>query len=275
MKLLSILFFAVFAFIVSAGESFSPIVTRPGEFDRINGHMQGICASNDAIYIACQTGIFKIDWQGKLLKYTKAVNHTGDLCFYNGKVYSSVAYYDKHLKGRGAIVEYNSDLEELRCYELDFPIDGIAVINGFFYFGAGPNPPVSHRGNKLAVLKADFSGKIRFVKIDHGYPTRFGTQAITVWKDQIFASFYGAQTPMQSAVFDEQGKTLKVLKFNANYGFEALPERFKSADPRFLRLSEFYDRKNNGSPRFRLDFYEYRDGNMVKLSCPAENCVGK
>ncbi len=275
MKLLSILFFAVFAFIVSAGESFSPIVTRPGEFDRINGHMQGICASDDAIYLACQTGIFKINWKGELVKYTKAVNHTGDLCFYNGKVYSSVAYYSKQLKGRGAIVEYSSDLEELRRYELDFPIDGIAVMNGFFYFGAGPNPPKGHRGNKLAVLKADFSGKINFVKIDHGYPTRFGTQAITVWKDQIFASFYGDKTAMQSAVFDEQGKTLKVLKFSGNYGFEALPPRFKSENPRFLHLSGFYNRKKKEAPRFRLDFYEYRDGQMVNLSSGNDIPVGK
>ena len=275
MKLRSILFSVVFAFLLSAEEFFSPIVTRPGEFEKVKGHMQGICASDEAIYLACQTGIFKINWNGELLKYVQAENHTGDLCFYNGKVYSSIACYEPERKGKGAIIEYSSDLEELRRYDLDFPIDGIAVVNDYFYFGAGPNPPTAHRGNKFAVLKADFSGKINFVKIDHGYPTRFGTQAITVWKDHIFASFYGAKTPMQSAVFDRQGNTLKVLKFNANFGFEALPPRFKSAVPRFLRLSELYNRKKKESPRFRLDFYEYRDGVMVNISCKSNASSGK
>ena len=252
--------------LLSGGEKFSPIVTVPGEFDAVKGHIQGICASPGAIYLSCQTGIFKINWQGKLLKYAKAVDHTGDLCFYNGKVYSSVACYETSRKGKGAIIEYSADLEELRRYELDFPIDGIAVMDGYFYFGAGPNPRNSHRGNKLARLAADFSGEIEFVKIDHGYPTRFGTQAITTWKNQLFASFYDASTPWQMAVFDQNGKTVNVLKFNANYGFEALPGVSGSNPPRFLRLSEVYSRKKKEIPRYRLDFYEYRDGRMVKLS---------
>ena len=251
---------------MTGGEKFSPIITVPGEFDAVSGHMQGICASKEAIYLACQTGIFKIDWHGKLLEYARVVNHTGDLCFYNGKVYSSVAYYETSRKGRGAIIEYSADLKELRRYELDFPIDGIAVLDGFFYFGAGPNPPTAHRGNKLARLAADFSGKIEFVKIDHGHPTRFGTQAITVADDKLFTSFYGASTPWQMAVFDGRGTLLRVLKFNANYGFEAIGGSFKGDVPRFLRLSEIYDRRKKEIPRYRLDFYEYRDGGMVKLS---------
>lgn len=266
MKKLLVVFFCTVCFLLSGEDKFPPIITVPGEFDAVHGHIQGICASQEAIYLSCQTGIFKINWQGKLLKYAKVVNHTGDLCFHNGKVYSSVAYYDTARKGKGAIIEYSADLEELRRFELDFPIDGIAVMDGYFYFGAGPNPRKSHRGNKLARLAADFSGKIEFIKIDHGYPTRFGTQAITTWGNQLFASFYGASTPWQMASFDRNGKTLKVLKFNGNYGFEALPGNIGTMAPRFLRLSEAYNRKKKESPRFRLDFYEYQNGGMVNLS---------
>lgn len=265
-KFLLLFFIAAAAMLRGENCTFKSIFTVKGELQGTSGHMQGICASDDALYFAHQKGIFKLDWNGKMLKHVPADNHTGDLCFYNGKVYSSIAYYDQAHRGKGAIVEYSSDLEELRRYELDFPIDGIAVLNGFFYFGAGPNPRKGHRGNRLGKLSADFSGKISFVKIDHGYKTCFGTQAITVWKDQLFVSFYGSGTPMASAIFDGDGKLIAALKFSANIGFEALPPRFRSARPRFLRLVPIYDRKKGETPHFRLDFYEYRGGKMIRIS---------
>ena len=80
---------------------------------------------------------------------------------------------------------------------------------------------------------------------------------------------------METAVFDGSGKLVNVLKFGANYGFEALPPRFKSENPRFLRLSGFYNQKKKEAPRFRLDFYEYRDGQMVNLSSGNDIPVGK
>ena len=258
----------LFAFIsgLCAGENYVPIIAGKGELDAVVGHIQGICASDDALYISHQKGIFKLDWQGRVLKYVKAENHTGDLCFYNGRVYSAIACYDPKLKGKGAIQEYSSDLDVLRRYALPFPIDGIAVLDGHFYFGVGPNPPKAHRGNRLGKLATDFSGEISFVKIDHGYPTRWGTQAITVCKNQLFVSFYGAKTPMETAVFDGSGKLVNVLKFGANYGFEALPPRFKSDKCRFLKLVNVYNLRKKESPLIRLDFYEYDSGKMNKIS---------
>ena len=262
MKKFLLLTTIVLSFCVSGGENFAPITAGNGELDAASGHIQGICASDEALYFSHQKGIFKLDWTGKVLKHVTTENHTGDLCFYNGKIYSAIACYEPERRGRGAIQEFSEDLEALRRYDLPFPIDGITVLNGFFYFGAGPNPPKAHRGNRLAKLAADFSGKISFVNIDHGYNTKWGCQAVTSAGNLLFISFYGSGTPMATAVFDENGKTVNVLKFSANKGLTVLPPRFKSAKPRFLKLVELRRHGKKDSPMVQLDFYEYDSGKM-------------
>ena len=251
---------------VHGGGSFDAIVAGNGELNAASGHIQGICVSDEALYFSHQKGIFKVDWSGKVIKHVNTENHTGDICYYNGRVYSAIACYDPKLQGRGAIQEFSSDLEALRRYDLPFPIDGITQMNGFFYFGVGPNPPQAHRGNRLGKIAADFSGEITFLKIDHGYDTRFGCQAITSYGDLLFISFYGAKTPMESAVFDKDGKLVKVLKFSASKGFAALPPRFKSEKPRFLKLVEIHNRRKKESPKVRVYFVEYDSGKMVDIT---------
>ena len=251
---------------VHGGGSFDAIVAGNGELNAASGHIQGICVSDEALYFSHQKGIFKVDWSGKVIKHVNTENHTGDICYYNGRVYSAIACYDPKLRGRGAIQEFSSDLEALRRYDLPFPIDGITQMNGFFYFGVGPNPPRAHRGNRLGKIAADFSGEITFLKIDHGYDTRFGCQAITSYGDLLFISFYGAKTPMESAVFDKDGKLVKVLKFSASKGFAALPPRFKSEKPRFLKLVEIHNRRKKESPKVRIYFVEYDSGKMVDIT---------
>ena len=67
---------------------------------------------------------------------------------------------------------------------------------------------------------------------------------------------------METAVFDENGKTVNVLKFSANKGLTVLPPRFKSAKPRFLKLVELRRHGKKDSPMVQLDFYEYDSGKM-------------
>lgn len=262
-KILLLLLFS--AFVLCAGEKFSAIYTLPGELDTITGHVQGICASNDAIYLSHQKGIVKLSWNGKVLKHVPAPDHTGDICFYNGKLYAAIAYYG-HRRGKGAIKEYSADLDELRTLELDFPTDGITVLNGSFYFGAGPNPSTLHRGNRLARTPLDLSGKITFIKIDHGFPTRFGTQAITTCGNFLIATFYGGKNTRNTAIFDADGKLIQTFDFNAGMGFAALPPRFKTSTPVFLRLRALYNMRKKESPRVCFDFYALRNGTLVKIN---------
>ena len=44
-----------------------PFSAAPGAFDPKGGHIQGIAASEDALYVAQMTHLVKLDWTGKVL----------------------------------------------------------------------------------------------------------------------------------------------------------------------------------------------------------------
>lgn len=259
--LITALLFSVF--MVSASEKI-PAIHTIGTFEKSSGHIQGGCISNDAVFLSHKAGIFKLDRTGKLLKHVPTVIHTGDICFYNGKVYSAICYYDQARKGKGAIKEYSSDLEELRTYELDFPIDGITCLNGFLYFGVGPNPPALHRGNRVAKMPADFSGKPEIFPIDHGYMTNYGPQTMTNDGKNIFISFYSSQkNSCRSAIFSSDLQLIKALDFEASMGFDVFPGIGNGKDPVFFKLCETNSKKTKSR---RLNFYKYKDGKMVNVT---------
>ena len=275
MKKLFILCISIIPLLIFGTEKMEPICTVAGELNKLHGHLQGACASDDAIYFGYPFGIFKLDWQGKVVKHVSAPNHTGDVCFYNGKVYSSVAYYDKKRAGKGAIKEYSADLKELRTYELDYPCDGITAFDGFIYAGIGPNPQKAHRGNRIIKISADFTGKPEIINIDHGYHTHFGVQGMTADDQNIYMCFYGAQDPAVKrkqknikdfAVYSKDFKLLNTLVFSGSIGFGILPPKFKSENPQFFRVRSLYNYRKKETPRFRLDFFEYVNGKRVKIS---------
>ena len=60
MKKFLLLTTIVLSFCVSGGENFAPITAGNGELDAASGHIQGICASDEALYFSHQKGIFKL-----------------------------------------------------------------------------------------------------------------------------------------------------------------------------------------------------------------------
>ncbi|MBE6357351.1 MAG: hypothetical protein E7058_09635 [Lentisphaerae bacterium] len=255
------------AFAAEKNGNIPAVYTVKGQLNEVGRHAQGACASNDALFLSYAGGIYKLNWQGSCVKHVKTPVHTGDICFFNGKVYAAVAY-----AGDGAIIELSSDLEVLQEHKLKFPIDGITVLDDHFYFGVGPTPPGMHRGNRIGRIPVDFSTEPQIMDIDHGYETRYGTQCLSAADGQLFASFYGDRKQgMLFAVFDKNGKLIKPMRFNANYGFAVLPGRFNSALPRFLRVIQLYSKNRNELPYFRFDFYELRNGRLVNITrLPAE-----
>ena len=264
---LAILFGAACA--VCAAEKFPAVHTVSEDSQPARGHIQGGCASEDAFFLAYQKGIYKIDRDGKVIKHVNAVRHTGDICFYKGKVYSAVAYYDKARKGKGAIKEYDTDLNELRTYELEFASDGITCMDGMLSFGIGPNPQKLHRGNRIAKMPVDFSGKPEIFNIDHGYRTHFGPQTITNDGKNIIVSFYCPEKEGDAmAFFDSELKLVKTLKFEASMGFDVVPWLSKKDDLVFFRLREF---GKGGAKKRRIDFHKYQNGKMVNVTSHPEN----
>ena len=68
------------------------------------------------------------------------------------------------------------------------------------------------------------------------------------------------------AVYSKDFKLLNTLVFSGSIGFGILPPKFKSENPQFFRVKALYNYRKKETPRFRLDFFEYINGKMVKIS---------
>ena len=80
--------------------SWDPRLTQPGAvLEYVNktwcGHVQGMCASSNALYFAFHTHILKTDWYGHLIKRVEVERHTGDICLWKGRLYTALCHADK------------------------------------------------------------------------------------------------------------------------------------------------------------------------------------
>ena len=122
--------------------NWTTIVTEPGaiqeQYGRTKnwcGHVQGMCVSSNAIYFSFHDQIVKTDWFGRLLNRTPVDPHSGDICIWNGKLYTGVWLKPK-TKGEkwcGAIGVYDAEtLEHIKTQKvesLNAGVDGIAGVD--------------------------------------------------------------------------------------------------------------------------------------------------
>lgn len=164
------------------GEEFPPLTLAPEILDAKGGHIQGIAASDEALYIAQMTQLVKIDWQGKLLKSQKVLKHTGDITFANGELFAAVAPYQGEHKGKGIIQVFDQDLNLLRETLVDRSIDGICFHEGVLYVGMGAKEQPSknpHRVNLIGRFDAKTLKEVApRAEFDYGFATRYGFQDI-------------------------------------------------------------------------------------------------
>ena len=107
----------------------------PEAFDPKGNHIQGIAASEDALYVAQMTRLVKLDWQGHVLASRQVQSHTGDIAWHDGELYTAVAVYPEKKEGR--IQVFDKDLNLVRETSIDRTIDGIAYADGVLYVGMG------------------------------------------------------------------------------------------------------------------------------------------
>lgn len=188
--------FSVSAFLVAA-------LTVAAPFDPKGGHIQGLCEGDRCYYLSQMTRLFKIDKQGACVKSVPVLSHTGDLCFKDGLLYTSVAVYDGPEKGKGKVQVFDADLNFIRETTFDRSLDGIAFYNGSLYVGQGshletvphkkgeaPRSKTPHLENELLVLDPEtLAVRARHV-ITHGNRTRYGIQNLTSVGTRLFATFY-------------------------------------------------------------------------------------
>ena len=89
---------------VSAGNvanaELRPFTVGTETLDPKGGHVQGIAASEDSLYVAQMTRLVKVDWKGNVLAQRAVQSHTGDIAWHDGELYTAVAVYPERKEGR-------------------------------------------------------------------------------------------------------------------------------------------------------------------------------
>ena len=138
---ISVLLAAIFAFVGSAcfaeqNPAFAN-VTCEGDYQH---HLQGVCTNEaNAIFWSFTTELVKTNRAGRVLKTIPVVNHHGDLCFHDGKVYVAVnlgRYNDPEGNDSWVYVYHPETLELLSKQatpEVIHGASGIGVMEDRFY----------------------------------------------------------------------------------------------------------------------------------------------
>lgn len=256
----------------------SPLIV--GTFDPKGNHIQGACASDDAIYLSQMNGLYKFDWSGKLLKRLPVISHTGDLCFYKGEVYTSVSVYHNARKCKGLIQVFDSDLNFVREKELDRGTDGVTVLNGVLYLGMGSVGQVGnkpHRENLVGRFRPETLEEIDRKPIDCGMETCFGAQNITTDGKDLYFSFYPAKLgdpPLAVFHADLSFDRMIPMKQSPNNGFDLLPERLRAGHTRFLRVQTLMKYGPESLPHAKIDFVERVGDKMRSLTSAGRSRTG-
>ena len=216
-------------------------------FDQQGGHVQGICKGEDCYYLSQMTRLFKIGLDGRCLKSRSVISHTGDLCFYNGRVYTSVSVYGGERKGQGVIQVYDADLNLLREKYYPRGMDGIVCLNGKLYVGNGchretvphqegaePQSRTPHLENDMAIVNPETLELEKTVVYSHGEKTKYGAQNIVSDGKQLYISFYGSTAKDPDLVaYDAELKPVAKYKANASNGL--VYSGWRDGRPSFLK----------------------------------------
>jgi len=204
-----------------------PFTVGSEVFDPTGGHIQGIAASEEALYVAQMTLLLKVDWTGKLIKKVPVLKHTGDISYHNGEIYTAVAVYEGPNTGKGMIRVFDRDLNLVRETLIDRTVDGIAYLDGVLYVGMGAKTQPSEKEHRVNVL-GRFDAKTLAetaprADFDYGYETKFGFQNIATDGNVLYGTFYSVKGAPQVAVFDKGLKILGTHTLAANQGLDVVP----------------------------------------------------
>ena len=267
MKKIFTLLLICIATICLAQDKIPAIITEPGALAALKGHIQGACCSDDAIYLSHIEGIFKLDWNGKVLKHTALPKHTGDICYWKGRIYDSL-YND--VDGENNIIVLDDDINIIRSYKA--PGGGCATVhNGILYVGTGPRDSNPHRFNNITMFTLEDCRPIATMTLDYGVETRYAAQCLASDGKYIYAVFYATNGGAPGMILTSDLKIVKTIRFNGSTGFDFLPpSRSQGAHPRCFKVSHIGNWRTSGKQpnpaQIRFDFFEVIDGNFVNIT---------
>jgi len=203
--------------------NWEPILTRPGALAKGSGHVQGFCVTSNAIYATLHDGLYKFDWYGRLLMHVAADKHQGDICYWNGRLYTAVCI-PKDVPKRGRIDVWDENLKRIKITEFVRSADGITCMDGVLYVGLGPAriPDKPFRGNYFGKFDADTLEPLcEPFLVDHGFDCSAGVQNIATDGERLYVNFY---TPEEDYpcffVFDRDFNVLQSHVFGWRHGVD-------------------------------------------------------
>ena len=204
--------------------NWEPILTRPGALAKGSGHLQGMCVTSNAIYGTLHDGLYKFDWYGRMIMRVRADKHTGDICFWNGKLYTAVCGKQETPGHRGRIDVWDENLKLIKSSSFARSADGITCLDGVLYVGLGParDPAKPFRGNYFGKFDAETLQPLcEPFLVDHGYDASAGVQNIATDAEKLYINFY---TPEEDYpcffVFDKDFNVLQSHVFGWRHGVD-------------------------------------------------------
>ena len=253
------------------------VYTIPGELNDIVGHVQGAACSTQGVYLSHAGGIFKIGWDGRLIRKCTAPVHLGDIGYANGRIYGALALRKPIDGQKGMIRVWDENLTVVDEKLLSENVDGCAVIGDTIYYGLDPYGKTPHRGCKIGRMSLAFKD-LGVVDTDSGGQCHYGVQTMATDGRDLFCGYYSfGNPPVRCARF---APDLRVCRgtpmLSCSEGFGMIPQEvFPSENPRFFTVNAL-----NGNcpkwhamtnpPQIRLDFYEYRGGQFFNVT---ERCT--
>ena len=195
------------------------------------GHVQGMCAASNALYFAYHNQIVKTDWFGRFIKRVDVMRHTGDICLWNGRLYTVLCHDDDSpIPGRIQVFDEELNLvDEAQVPRDTDGMDGITCVDGVLYVGLGSagTPDAPHMGNWFCRYDAlTLKPLCKPFRVDHGYDCSSGVQNLCTDGNLIYASVYcpdeTADTPC-FIVFDKDMNVKGTCVFGWRQGMDVVP----------------------------------------------------
>lgn len=213
--------------------------------DLMETHVQGIAASDDAVYLVQRNWIVRVNWNGRVLKSLNSETiglggHCGDVCWYDNRLYISYVKGDD-----GKIVVLDKNLSKVKECEIDRGIDGITCLDGVLYVGMGSKTEPSSEPHRVNILGRFDAGTLEEiaprVEFDYGYETTYGFQDITNDGTRLYGAFYAVGSNPQIAVFDKDCSILETIHvdFVVNNGIDLMPAKFRGDRTVFLKARSY------------------------------------
>ncbi|MGN0846169.1 MAG: glycoside hydrolase family 43 protein [Kiritimatiellia bacterium] len=265
---------AVCAVLSAAADSkIRAVYTVPGELDDIVGHVQGAACSTQGVYLSHAGGIYKIGWDGRLIRKCAAPVHLGDVGYANGRLYGALALREPIDGKKGMIRVWDEDLNVVGEHLLSGAIDGCAVIGETIYYGLDLYGKPPHRRCRIGRLSLDFK-ELGEVETDHGGQCHYGVQTMATDGARLFCGYYSfGAPPVTCAWFTPDLRACGgTPHLRCAEGFGMVPKSlFPSEYPRFFTVNALGGNCHKwhsitNPAQIRLDFHEFRDGRFLDVT---------